>query len=87
MYVPGKSWPSDIPLVPTERLHWAGPSGPGTADVMQEDWGLQGGCKQGLLRAAVSQTLKGGNSVCKMLEARSPLCVFQNVPSGRHIEC
>ena len=25
--------------------------------------------------------------MCKMLEARIPLCVFQNVPSGRHIEC
>lgn len=25
--------------------------------------------------------------MCKMLEARIPLCVFQNVPSGRHVEC
>ena len=29
--------------VPAERLHWAGLSGLGTTDVMQEDWGLQGG--------------------------------------------
>lgn len=53
--------------------------------VMHEDWAFQGGWEQGLLGVRVSQTQKSGNSICKVLGARSPLCVFQKFPSGRHV--
>lgn len=52
-------------------------------------WGKTGGFgeagRQGLSRAGINWTRKGGNSVCKVLEAGSLWPVFQKVPSGRQV--
>lgn len=43
--------------------------------------------KQGLSGVRVSQTWKSGNSMCKVLETRSPLCVLEvSIWKARHRE-
>lgn len=68
-------------LSPSSASTGLGSSGPGTADECHAR-------EPGVSRRQLElDTKMWDQCVCKVLGARSPLCMFQKVPSGRRIQC